>query len=38
MERFGLTAEGIADTARQALALKPVVKHAPPVLDVDEYT
>ena len=32
MERFGLTAEGIADTVRQALALKPVVKHAPPVL------
>src|ERR671925_482206 len=29
MERFGLTAEGIADTVRQALALKPVVKHAP---------
>jgi transketolase len=33
MERFGLTAEGIADTVRQALALKPVVRHAPPVLD-----
>jgi transketolase len=32
MERFGLTAEGIADTVRQALALKPVVKHPPPVL------
>jgi len=32
-DRFGLTAEGIADTVRQALALKPVVRHAPPVLD-----
>jgi transketolase len=32
MERFNLTAEGIADTVRQALALKPMVAH-PPVLD-----
>jgi transketolase len=39
MERFGLTAEGIADTARQALVLKPILgRHAPPGLDVDEYT
>jgi hypothetical protein len=29
MERFGLTAAGIADTVRQALVLKPVVKHSP---------
>jgi transketolase len=35
MERFGLTAEGVADTVRQALALKPVVTH-PPVLDEGE--
>jgi transketolase len=32
MERFGLTAAGIADAVRQALALKPVVRHSP-VLD-----
>jgi transketolase len=35
MERFGLTAAGIADTVRQALVLKPVVRHSP-VLDADE--
>ena len=35
MERFGLTAEGITDTVRQALALKPVVTH-PPVLNGNE--
>jgi transketolase len=35
MERFGLTAAGIADTVRQALALKPVVRHSP-VLDTDD--
>jgi len=35
MERFGLTAAGIVDTVRQALALKPVVSHSP-VLDTDE--
>jgi transketolase len=35
MERFGLTAAGIADTVRQALVLKPVVRHSP-VLDTDE--
>ena len=29
MERFGLTAAGIADTVRQALVLKPVVRHSP---------
>jgi transketolase len=29
MERFGLTAAGIADTVRQALMLKPVVRHSP---------
>jgi transketolase len=29
MERFGLTAAGIADTARQALVMKPVVRHSP---------
>ena len=31
MERFGLTAEGIADTARQALVLKPILggAHSP---------
>jgi transketolase len=33
MERFNLTAEGIADTVRQALALKPVVAHAPVLAD-----
>jgi transketolase len=39
MERFGLTAEGIADTVRQALVLKPILgRHAPPELDVEEYT
>jgi transketolase len=39
MERFGLTAEGIADTARQALVLKPILgRHAPPGLDVEDYT
>jgi transketolase len=35
MERFGLTAAGIADAVRQALALKPVVRHSP-VLDTDD--
>ena len=35
MERFGLTAAGIADAVRQALVLKPVVRHSP-VLDGDE--
>ena len=35
MERFGLTAAGIADSVRQALVLKPVVRHSP-VLDGDE--
>jgi transketolase len=35
MERFGLTAAGIADTVRQALVMKPVVRHSP-VLDSDE--
>ena len=35
MERFGLTAAGIADTVRQALVLKPVVRHSP-VLGPDE--
>ncbi len=35
MERFGLTAAGIADAVRQALALKPVVRHSP-VLDADD--
>jgi transketolase len=35
MERFGLTAAGIADAVRQALVLKPVVKHSP-VLDTDD--
>jgi transketolase len=35
MERFGLTAAGIADTVRQALVLKRVVRHSP-VLDADE--
>jgi len=29
MERFGLTAAGIADSVRQALVLKPVVRHSP---------
>jgi transketolase len=29
MERFGLTAAGIADAVRQALLLKPVVRHSP---------
>ena len=39
MERFGLTAEGIADTARQALVLKPILgRHAPPELDVEDFT
>jgi transketolase len=39
MERFGLTAAGIADTARQALMLKPILgRHAPPTLDVEDYT
>jgi transketolase len=35
MERFGLTAAGIADAVRQALVLKPVVRHSP-VLDADD--
>jgi transketolase len=35
MERFGLTAAGIADTVRQALVLKPMARHSP-VLDTDE--
>jgi transketolase len=35
MERFGLTAAGIADTARQALVLKPMARHSP-VLDDGE--
>ena len=35
MERFGLTAAGIADTVRQALVLKPVVRHSP-VIDGDD--
>jgi len=35
MERFGLTAAGIADTVRQALVLKRVVRHSP-VLDADD--
>ena len=35
MERFGLTAAGIADTVRQALAVKPVVRHSP-VLNGDD--
>jgi transketolase len=35
MERFGLTAAGIADVVRQALVLKPVVRHSP-VLDTDD--
>jgi transketolase len=35
MERFGLTAAGIADTVRQALVLKPVVRHSP-VLDTGD--
>jgi transketolase len=29
MERFGLTAAGIADAARQALLMRPVVRHSP---------
>jgi len=29
MEHFGLTASGIADTAREALLKKPIVSHAP---------
>ena len=29
MERFGLTAAGIADAARQALALQPMARHSP---------
>jgi transketolase C-terminal domain/subunit len=35
MERFGLTAAGIADTVRQALVMKPVVRHSP-VLNGDD--
>ena len=35
MERFGLTAAGIADTVRQALVLKPMARHSP-VVDGDE--
>jgi transketolase len=35
MERFGLTAAGIVDAVRQALVLKPVVRHSP-VVDADE--
>jgi transketolase len=35
MERFGLTAAGIADAVRQALVLKPFVRHSP-VLDTDD--
>jgi transketolase len=35
MERFGLTAAGIVDAVRQALVLKPVVRHSP-VLDTAE--
>jgi hypothetical protein len=35
MERFGLTAAGIADSVRQALVLKPVVRHSP-VLNGDD--
>jgi transketolase len=30
MEHFGLTARGIADRAREALLLKPIVSHRPP--------
>ena len=29
MEHFGLTASGIADTAREALLKKPIVSHVP---------
>jgi transketolase len=29
MEHFGLTASGIADRAREALLLKPIVQHPP---------
>ena len=29
MEHFGLTAGGIADRAREALLLKPIVSHPP---------
>jgi transketolase len=29
MEHFGLTARGIADRAREALVLKPIVSHPP---------
>jgi transketolase len=29
MEHFGLTARGIADRAREALLLKPIVSHPP---------
>jgi transketolase len=36
MEHFGLTAAGIADRARQALVLKPIVSH-PPLLG-EEWT
>ena len=35
MERFGLTAAGIADTVRQALVLKPVVRHSPVMKEDD---
>jgi len=34
MEHFGLTARGIADRAREALVLKPIVSH-PPLLGPD---
>src|ERR671937_2083344 len=38
MARLGLTAEGEAETGRQALGLEPILgRHAPPELDVDEY-
>jgi transketolase len=36
MERFGLTAAGIGDMVRQALVMKPVMRHSP-VLTGDEY-
>jgi transketolase len=36
MEHFGLTARGIADRAREALVLKPIVSH-PPLLG-DQWT
>jgi transketolase len=35
MEHYGLTAAGISDAVRQALVLKPVVRHSP-VLDTDD--